>query len=174
MNAETLPPFRLAQLLRQLADARERNHPIAVDIAAAGPCPTSPPPSGFDHLRNGNLRCDFRPLPGLPPCTADGFVAVTNPARNNAPIFICCLEHLYHFHNPGQSYTASVSSNNPLARHYAFSLQAALRQLRQSPELRPLPGPTDPLPRRPNQTPSNPQPTNCPGTNVPTMRRPLK
>ena len=85
MNADQLPPFRLAQLLRQLANAREQNHPIAVDIDAA---------LWFEHLRNGNLCCDFSPMPGMSPCIADGFVALSNETKDHDRIFICCLEHL--------------------------------------------------------------------------------
>ena len=138
MNAETLPPLPLGSTpaptgrsprtksphrrrnRRRRPPARNRRRPMV-----------RPPTQRQPALR---LPTTARPSH---PARPTGFVAVTNPARNNAPIFICCLEHLYHFHNPGQSYTAPVSSNHPLARHYAFSLQAALRQLRQSPDYDP-------------------------------------
>ena len=133
MNADELTPFRLAQLLRNLADARAQNHPIAIAIDAAGPLPEIAAAAWFEHLRQGNLRCDFRPEPGLPPCTADGIVAISNQAKAHDQIFFCCLEHFPHFRSLGESRFASVDTNKTLLRHYALSLQAALRQLHQSP-----------------------------------------
>ena len=132
MNADEITPFRLAHLLRNLAQACEKNHLIA----DAGPLHEIDAAIWFEQLRNGNLRCDFQPASGLPPCTADGLVAVSNPTETHDQIFICCLEHLPHFLVPGQSRSASV-----------LQPQSHATLLRLLPPGRPAPAPPFARPR---------------------------
>lgn len=91
----------------------------------------SPPPSGSTTFAKATSAATSAPKRSLPPGAAAGFVAVSNQAKAHDQICIRCLARLPHFLNPGQCYSASVSSNNPLLRHYTLYPQAAQRQLHQ-------------------------------------------
>ena len=123
-------PFALAQMLRNLAQARARQHPVALDIDAhaASLLPDTHAAVWFDQLQAGNLRCTFEPPPGTPPCTADATVAVSQePDNPDGHIDLSCLQHLAHFITPGTSHSCPVGPKRPNLRHYARSLQAAQR-----------------------------------------------
>ena len=158
MNAETLPPFRLAQLLRQLADARERNHPIAVDIAAAGPLPDiaaalwvrTPPqrqpplrlPTSTRHptLHRRRLRRRHQPRPKQRP---DIHLLPRTPPPLPQPRTV--------LHRP----RLQQQPPGPTLRLLPPGRPASAAPVTL---LRPLPGPTDPIPRRPHHAPPHPIP----------------
>ena len=77
MSHHELPPYQLAQLLRNLADARKQNHPIAIAIYDAGPLPDIEAAAWFQRITSGTPKCDFTTPVNHPPCIADALFAVS-------------------------------------------------------------------------------------------------
>ena len=112
MPIEEPSPYRLAQMLRDFAQARADLHPIAAAVTAAGTLPEYEAAIRFASLRSGSLRCSFSPY-DQPPCTADATVAVSQkPNDRDGQIDFSCRQNLAYCIAKGLSYYCHVGHKN--------------------------------------------------------------